>query len=213
MSKLEDLNDEVLEKIKFIDKDFELSCPLLLTDQVKGEIFYVGQETNTWQGSHKNLISARNLEKQYNEYFLGDRMSEREFWRFIRKSTDCHDVANKGNITWSNLFICSKVNEKGTPRLHEEIKDISINYLLNIIDYLNIKKVIAVVGPKNPYYSVLMQLIGELGWKVNNWPTKNVPVVYSDNQKLLYTYHPNYLNRIHKFDETSCFTKEFIKQT
>lgn len=35
MSKLQDLNDEVLEKVKFIDKDFELSNPLLLTDDVK----------------------------------------------------------------------------------------------------------------------------------------------------------------------------------
>ena len=30
MSKLQDLNDEVLEKVKFIDKDFELSNPHLL---------------------------------------------------------------------------------------------------------------------------------------------------------------------------------------
>lgn len=47
MSKLQDLNDEVLEKVKFIDKDFELSNPLLLTDDAKGKILYMGQETNT----------------------------------------------------------------------------------------------------------------------------------------------------------------------
>ena len=30
MSKLQDLNDEVLEKVKFIDKDFELSNSIIL---------------------------------------------------------------------------------------------------------------------------------------------------------------------------------------
>lgn len=112
MSKLQDLNDEVLEKVKFIDKDFELSNPLLLTDDVKGKILYLGQETNTWWGSHKDFSSARNLEMKYNDYFLKDKMRNREFWKFIREGVSCHDVANQGNITWSNLFVCSNAHKK-----------------------------------------------------------------------------------------------------
>ena len=64
MSKLQDLNDEVLEKVKFIDKDFELSNPLLLTDDVKGKILYMGQETNNWWGSHKDFSSLKKFIKR-----------------------------------------------------------------------------------------------------------------------------------------------------
>ena len=60
MSKLQDLNDEV----QFIDKDFELSNPLLLTDDVKGKILYMGQETNTWWGSHKDFSSLKEFIKR-----------------------------------------------------------------------------------------------------------------------------------------------------
>lgn len=212
MSKLQDLNDEVLEKVKFIDKDFELSNPLLLTDDVKGKILYMGQETNTWWGSHKDFSSARNLEMKYNEYFLKDKMSNREFWKFIREGVSCHDVANQGNITWSNLFVCSNAHKKGTPSLHEEIKELSVNYLLNIIDYLGIEKVVSVVGPSNPYYDTLLKLMGELGWNLQGWPTLSSPVIYSDNKKLFYTYHPNYLRRSGKTQEVSSSLKEFIKR-
>ena len=52
MGKLENLNDEVFERIKFIDKDLVLSNPLLVTSNSKGKILYLGQETNTWYGSH-----------------------------------------------------------------------------------------------------------------------------------------------------------------
>ena len=187
MSKLQDLNDEVLEKVKFIDKDFELSNPLLLTDDVKGKILYMGQD----------------LERKYNEYFLKDKMSNREFWKFIREGVSCHDVANQGNITWSNLFVCSNAYKKGTPSLHEEIKELSVNYLLNVIDYLGIQKVVSVVGPSNPYYDALLKLMGELGWEVQGWPTLSSPVIYSDNKKLFYTYHPNYLRRSGKTQEVS----------
>ena len=60
MSKLQDLSDEV----QFIDKDFELSNPLLLTDDVKGKILYMGQETNTWWGSHKGFSSLKKFIKR-----------------------------------------------------------------------------------------------------------------------------------------------------
>lgn len=212
MRKLEELNAEVLEKIKFIDKDYELSCPLLLTNEAKGKILYIGQETNTWNGSHKNVATSMELEKKYNEYYLGNKMCNREFWKFIRNACMCNDIANYGNITWSNLFICSRVNEKGTPRLHNEIEDISVEYILNVIDELKIEKIIAVVGPKNPYYNVLMKLMGELNWQVDDYPTISNPVVYSDNNKLLYSYHPNFLNRIHEFEYACDEARKFIKK-
>lgn len=209
--KLQTLNDIVLEQIKFIDKDFKLSNPLLISSNVKGSILYLGQETNTWHGSHKDITSARTLEVYYDTSFLGDRISNTPFWRFIRNAAEVHDVGNYGNITWANLFVCSNKDKKGTPVLFDEIKDLSVNYLLNIIDILDIEKIVAVVGPKNPYYDALMSLLGELGWEMEKWPTINKPVVYSDNNKLLYTYHPNSLQRTHNFDDACLEARSFIK--
>ena len=211
MEKLQTLNDIVLEQIKFIDKDFVLSNPLVLSPKANGTTLYLGQETNTWYGSHKNVTSARVVEGYYDEFFLEDKMPNKPFWRFIRNAADTHDVGNEGNITWANLFICSNKDRKGTPTNFEEIKDISINYILNVIDVLKIEKVVAVVGPKNPYYDVLMTLLAELGWKTDKWPTVKKTVVYSDNEKLLYTYHPNRLQRTHNFDKACLEVRSFIK--
>ena len=211
LEKLQTLNDEVLEQIKFIDKDFILSNPLVISPKAKGTILYLGQETNTWYGSHKDVTSARTLEGYYDEFFLDNGMPNKPFWRFIRNAAGTHDVGNKGNITWANLFICSNEDRKGTPVLFDEIKDLSINYLLDIIDILGIEKVVSVVGPKNPYYDALMNLLGELGWKTDMRPTINKPVVYSDNNKLLYTYHPNSLQRTHNFDDACLEVRSFIK--
>lgn len=208
--KLHTLNDSMLEQVKFIDKDYLLSNPLLLSTNANGKILYLGQETNTWYGSHKNVTSARVIEGYYDEFFLGDKMPNKPYWKFIRKVIETYDVGNEGNITWANLFICSNKNRKGMPILYKEISDISINYLLNIIDILGIEKVVAVVGPKDPYYTVLMSLLGELGWKIDGWPTTSESVVYSDNQKLLYTYHPMYLQKSKNLNFAIEKTRKFI---
>lgn len=71
---------------------------------------------------------------------------------------------------------------------------------------------VSVVGPSNPYYDALLKLMGELGWEVQGWPTLSSPVIYSDNKKLFYTYHPNYLRRSGKTQEVSSSLKEFIKR-
>ena len=42
LEKLQTLNDEVLEQIKFIDKDFILSNPLVISPKAKGTILYLG---------------------------------------------------------------------------------------------------------------------------------------------------------------------------
>ncbi len=209
--KLHTLNDEVLEQVKIIDKNYLLSNPLLISSNSTGKILYLGQETNTWYGSHKGITSARVVEGYYDEFFFENKMPNKPFWRFIRNAADISDVGNDGDITWANLFICSNKDKKGTPKLSDEIKNLSINYLLNVIDILGIEKVIAVVGPQNPYYFVLMSLLGELGWKTNEWPTESKTVVYSENEKLFYTYHPNRLQRTHNFDDACIKASKFIK--
>ncbi len=209
--KLHTLNDNILEQVKFTDKDYLLSNPLLVSPNANGKILYLGQEANTWYGSHKEITSARVVESYYDEFFLGDKMPNKPFWRFIRNSADIHDVGNEGNISWANLFICSNKDRKGKPKLYNEISGISINYLLNIIDILGIEKVVAVVGPNDPYYTVLMSLLGELGWKIDSWPTTSKTVVYSDNKKVFYTYHTNRLQRTHKFDDVCISVSKFIK--
>lgn len=193
MGKLENLNDEVFERIKFIDKDLVLSNPLLVTSNSKGKILYLGQETNTWCGSHENYNSARELEFEYDNYFLKDKMSNTLFWKYIREVTGYHDVASEGNITWANLFICGNKDCKGTPVLYNDIKDLSVYYLSNVVDILNIDKIISVVGPKNPYYETINKLASELGCIINEYPTIRIPYAYSDNEKIFYTYHPMYL--------------------
>ena len=126
MSKLQTLNDNVLEQIKFIDKDFILSNPLVVSPKASGTTLYLGQETNTWYGSHKDVSYARDLEGHYDYFFLEDNMPNTLYWKFIREATNCHDVANNGNIIWNNLFICSNKECKGTPKLVDEIKNLSI---------------------------------------------------------------------------------------
>ena len=129
-----------------------------------------------------------------------------------KKSVSCHDVANQGKHNIVKSFVCSNAHKKGTPSLHEEIKELSVNYLLNVIDYLGIEKIVSVVGPSNPCYDTLLKLMGELGWEVQGWPTLSSPVIYSDNKKIFYTYHPNYLRRSGKTQEVSSSLKEFIKR-
>lgn len=212
MIKLENLNEEILEKVKFIDKDLVLSNPLLISSNVKGKILYLGQETNTWCGSHKDFDSAKELEKLYDDFFLKNRMPNTLYWKYIREATNCCDVANDGNITWNNIFICSNVDRKGTPVLFNEINDLSVYYLANIIDILKIEKIISAVGPKNPYYDTLNMLANELGWSINDYPTVNKPCVYSDNEKILYTYHPMYLQKSKNLDKVIEKTKKFINK-
>ncbi|MGN1268945.1 MAG: hypothetical protein ACI4U0_05560 [Candidatus Aphodocola sp.] len=212
MGKLENLNDEVFERIKFIDKDLVLSNPLLVTSNSKGKILYLGQETNTWCGSHENYNSARELEFEYDNYFLNDKMSNTLFWKYIREVTGYHDVARKGNITWANLFICGNKDCKGTPVLYNDIKDLSVYYLSNVVDILNIDKIISVVGPKNPYYEAINRLASELGCIINEYPTIRIPYAYSDNEKIFYTYHPMYLQKSKNFSNVVKVNKEFISK-
>lgn len=213
MDKLQALNDNVLEQIKFIDKDFILSNPLVVSPKAKGTTLYLGQETNTWYGSHKDVSSAREIEKHYDYFFLEDNMPNTLYWKFIREITNSHDVANDGNIIWNNLFICSNKECKGTPKLVDEIKNLSIEYLLNIVDIFGIESVISVIGPCNPYYDVLNKFASELGWQINGWPNKNKPIVYSDNKKILYTYHPMYLQKSKNFKFVVEETKKFINKS
>ncbi len=212
MNELETLNDKVLEQIKFIDKDCELSNPLLVAPNTKGKTLYLGQETNGWFSSHNKFTSARELEKEYDNFFIKAKMRNTLFWKFIRRVTGVNDVANLGDITWGNTFICGNKDCKGTPSLSNEIKNVSVNYLVNLVNILEIEKIIAVVGPKNPYYTVLNELISSLGWELTDCPQKSNPYVYSDNKKLFYTYHPMYLQRSKNFNKTLNEAKNFVKK-
>lgn len=212
MNRLEDLNDYVLEQIKFIDKDNELSNPLLVTPNAIGKTLYLGQETNGWFGSHDNLISSRKLEREYDNFFMRGKMPKTPFWKFIRSVTNVNDVANNGDITWANLFICGNKDRKGTPVLHDEIKELSVLYLTYLVDILKVDKIIAVVGPKNPYYTVLNMFSSELGWHFNGWPKKTVPYVYSDEEELFYTYHPMYLQISNNYNKTIIEGEKFINK-
>lgn len=210
MEKLELINDRVLEQIKFIDKDEVLANPLLISKNATSKVLYLGQETNTWYGKNKDMDSARTLEKYYDDYFLGNKMSNVLFWRYIREVLGKHNVSE--DVTWANLFVASNHDRKGTPVIHDKISDISLEYLLNIIDIFEMEKIIAIVGPRNPYYNLLNKLSLELGYGQLKWPSKANPVVYSDNEKILYTYHPIALNRLGNLIPSENEAKKFISK-
>lgn len=58
-------------------------------------------------------------------------------------------------MTLGNDFICGNKSEKGILIIFKNITDISINYLLNIIDYFKIEKIIVTLGPLEPYYNCI----------------------------------------------------------
>lgn len=213
MNKIEKLNDSVLKQVKFIDKDCVLSSPLLVSANAKGKILYIGQETNGWfSSSNNNNLSARDLEKKYDDFFMNSKMPNTLFWKFIKRVTDAYDVANFGNVTWTNLFVCGNKDRKGTPLLFHKIEKISVDYLANLVDILEIEKILAVVGPNDPYHIVLNVLSTSLGWNLSDSPKKDKPYVYSDNEKIFYTYHPMYLQISNNINKTIDAAKKFVKK-
>ena len=204
-------NEEILEKIVYLDEDNELSNPLLVSPKINGKIMYIGQETNRWWGLLKeNGYSASDLERFYEDFFLKNNVNNGAYWRFIK------GIINKTNISddivWTNILIAGKAFGKGKPSICDKLIDLSVKNLIAIYEYAKIEKIICVCGPNNPYYDIFMKFLSEIGKQVSNYPHKCDRIIYSSDDSVLYTYHPQYLKRIKQFDKVEEKAKIFVKK-
>ncbi len=206
MEKLHDLNSYILEEYKHLPNREELSIPLLISsnpfyiDNLQRKILYIGQETNCWM-NYDDPINIPNIEDIEDQYFqfLKDGARNKEYWKFIRSVLNIKGQDLVNNVIWNNMFIASKRTEIGHPN-NEKLEKLSVEYLLEITKLFNPEYTILVCGPKNPYYHMVIDYLKELKSQLtNSYPTKENLVVYEKN--IIWTYHPNYQNRIHQKDK------------
>lgn len=201
MANLKIYNEKILNNFYRLEYQNEYSYPLLVSPKLKKydpKIMYIGQETNTWLKDKNEKVTQEELEDTY-YYFLKNGLPSSLFWKFIKKSFDLKEEVYK-NIIWCNSIICGKKNEKGTPMLSCEMMEISIDYLIYLYHEFNPDYIVIVAGPNDPYYFIIKTFLSCIKKENLASPTrKNVFVL---NDSIFWTYHPNYLNRIGKIDET-----------
>ena len=212
MNNLRLLNENIYEQYKNLNNIEELSSPLLVSskrylENIKEHpIMYIGQETNEWVNEDDiALHSIDDIENNYDSFLIDYKTSKSIYWQFIKDilSTD-YDNLHK-DIVWINTLLCGKRYGKGHPIVNEELKKLSLNYLLFLYDYFDSKYVINVSGPNNPYYDITDKFLKEIGISMD-YPSSNNPIIIKDNY--IWTYHPMYL-RQSKNEE---YVKEKIKE-
>lgn len=203
MDQLHDLNNYILEQYKSLPNREELSIPLLIcsnslyTDNLKRKILYLGQETNCWM-NYYDPVNVPNIEEIENKYydFLKDGARNREYWKFIKSvlNINCDELVN--NVIWNNMFVAGKRQTMGHPN-NEKLEKLSFEYLLEVTKLFNPEYTILVCGPTNPYYHMVINYLKEIkSTLIDTYPTPQNPLV--DDGKIIWTYHPNYQNRIHQ---------------
>ena len=81
----------------------------------------------------------------------------------------------------------------------EYLVSVPINYI-PLTKIFNPEHIIFVCGPTNPYYRVVTKYLKEINSKlVYEYPTPDKLIINDD--RVIWTYHPAYQNRIHKKDE------------
>ena len=79
---------------------------------------------------------------------------------------------------------------------NEKLKNLSIEYLIEVTKIFNPEYTIFVSGSRNPYYSMVIKYLKEMKSKlINEYPTIENPVV--NDEKIIWTYHPIFQNRSH----------------
>jgi len=210
VSELRECNKYVLKRCYNFIQAQDLAIPLLVSsddnyiDGLNRKILYIGQETNCWL-NYENINYMPDVEKVEQEYFdfLAKRCANnKDFWRFIR---DCLEISREElskNVIWNNTIISSKRTSIGNPKMTQELEDISIKYLIYLHDYFKPEYTIFVNGPKKPYLTITNEVLKNLGSDlVDNRPTVQNPVLIDSNKGVIWTYHPNYLNKSHLKDE------------
>lgn len=203
MDRLRDLNNYVLEQYMHLPNREEFSIPLLINsdslyiDNLKRRILYVGQETNCWMNydNPTTIPSIEEIEEKYYQ-FLESGACNKDYWKFIKNVLNIGDKDLVNNVIWNNMFIAGKRTSIGHPN-NKELEKLSVEYLLEITKLFNPEYTILVSGPREPYYSMTYCYLKELRSKlIDSYPSKENPMVYDEN--IIWTYHPNYQNRIHQ---------------
>ena len=207
MNKLNELNKYIYEEYKQLPNREELSIPLLIssnddyTNNLERRVLYIGQETNCWMNYDDStyLPDVDAIEDKYFN-FLKDGARNRDFWVFIRNVLELQREDLLSNVIWNNVFIAGKRRSMGHPETNDKLEDLSMEYLLEITKIFNPEHIIFVCGPTNPYYRVVTKYLKEINSKlVYEYPTPDKLIINDD--RVIWTYHPAYQNRIHKKDE------------
>lgn len=207
MNKLNELNKYIYEEYKQLPNREELSIPLLIssnddyTNNLERRVLYIGQETNCWMNYDDStyLPDVDAIEDKYFN-FLKDGARNRDFWVFIRSVLELQREGLLSNVIWNNVFIAGKRRSMGHPETNDKLENLSMEYLLEITKIFNPEHIIFVCGPTNPYYRVVTKYLKEINsGLVYEYPTPDKLVINDD--RVIWTYHPAYQNRIHKKDE------------
>lgn len=194
-------NETLLKKYNLIDNVTELSSPLLVSsdsdyiNNVKNsnnKILYVGQETNGWVNDNINEgINQDLLESIYLEVL--QRKNSNEFFKFLSNlSSDCYK-----NVIWANTLIAGKRYGIGHPNVTDKLQELSLENLLFLYKYFKPDITLFVSGPCNPYYEIVKSFLNIIHSKIDDYPTIYNPLITDKENNIHWTYHPNYLNRVH----------------
>lgn len=195
-------NQKILAQYYTLEHQCSYSYPLLVSPKLiihHPKIMYIGQETNTWFKELTNHMSSTTLEENY-YYFLKNQIPSTLFWKFIMNSFELKRDTLYQNILWCNTLLCGQRSTKGTPIISDELLDLSIQYLLFLYQQFQPETIIIVAGPNNPYYSIIKAFLETIQKEVP-YPTKEQ--ICQNTGNVIWTYHPNYLNRTGKIKEVT----------
>lgn len=218
MNNLEELNKYIYEEYKHLSNREQLSLPLLIfsdstyIDNLQRKILYIGQETNSWMNYDDAyyLPDVSTIEKRYYE-FLKEGARNKNFWLFIKNVLDIDSDQLLSNVIWNNIFIAGKRQSIGHPDSNDKLEELSVEYLLEITKIFNPEQIIFVCGPKNPYYRIATKYLKEINSTlIYNYPTINNLVINDD--RIIWTYHPAYQNRIHVNDKVLTKVKTLVNR-
>ncbi len=210
MNDLREYNKAVLERCYGFIKEQDLSTPLLVSSsqdylsKLDRKVLYIGQETNGWLNYNDKCFmpQVEEVEQGYLKFLDEKCANNKDFWMFIRKCLEISREELSKNVIWNNTIITSKRVGLGHPVMTDQLKQISIDYLKYLHNYFKPEYTIFVNGPRNPYFDMTTELLKNFNSDlVGNWPTKSNPVLFDDSKGIIWTYHPNYLNKSHLKDE------------
>lgn len=205
-------NEKVFSKYMKLDYA-KMSCPLLVStekdyiENLKEPILYIGQETYTWLNHEDDFVyDIDNIEERYYQFLKETPFTMKNtFWKFFKENTGIEKQEFINRLIWGNCYICGKKNDKGLTEYHDDIKDISIEYLINIYKELNPKLTIFACGNREEYYNVVKEFVKIIkDYNIEKINKQNEIVEVED---ILYTYHPNNL----RYSKNKNQIKEKIK--
>jgi hypothetical protein len=200
-------NEEVYKKYQLIRENHEFSAPLLVPKDLKDHnptVMYIGQETNGWGNGTESL---EELENWYKEYYYNLK-SKKPFWKFIKEIYEVENDIHK-KVIWCNALIAGKIGSSGNPLNSEFLEEISIENLVNIYNYFDVKQIIIVTGPNNPYYKIVREFLNRININLECYPTIVNKLIVEG--KVIWTYHPNYQNKRDMLKDNIKIIKKIVK--